>query len=377
MSFWSILKGTIFAVLIFSALIVGLIVVFTPTLGIFVEISFLSFGALVLVFVVLNYVYSKKSVSVKGRSITRNIAVLFVCLVFLGSSVLVGMIVFMPHSHVAVGITYCPYVETPAEIPLSINRFREDGFASIRLTWIGGIEYPTSLKDGNYAFQQTKAFYDSINMNDLDVLLITPSSGSPEFDQYIYWFGQKIKYYQFANEIDLLYWHTGVDGGNNFPYTREEMDTIIQNLKLEVQQNGARQDAQFITTFSAVFPSRVDWLLLGVGVTNGFEQIASHVDAVGYDVYLEQGAVARPFEVSYLRGLTLKPVWITEVGVCTSDDKKQADYIVDTLNYAAKNVVSRVYVQSWVLGDDNNAKFYAIKDRLAEQAIREWIKQNA
>lgn len=379
-SFSSIFKTILLGFLIYGLFIVCMVFFFSSTIGIVIQVSGLFFLGMVVVFALVGYQYTRQpAIPIQGRKITKKPMILIIVAVLITAQIVMGAILIQPNTHVTVGVTWWYDQEKTEDIHSVLQQMQQIGFSALRLPYFGDrIEYPTYNSSGNYLYQETDLLYASLATYKMDALLICPTYATPDFVKYIEHWGEKIAYFQLANELDILYWQTRA-GSTTYPYTREELEAIVQNLKQTIMEAlPPGQTFKTITTFSAVFPARVDLLLPGTG-RNGFEQIGRHVDYVGYDYYLEEGGIIRPIEVNYLRSLTQRHIWITEVGACTFDDQKQANYIVSALDFARRNDVERVYVAYWMKNavpgtDDSVGKFYGINGRLAEQAIQKWIR---
>lgn len=366
---------------IFTYVLLG-IFFFLGFLTVLVSLTFLNIGvelrftiwaivAVSIVFLVVGYFFVGKSYRTvkvgKSKMKLTGFAMIFIILLIIIPLLIVfGSISFPQRTTVAVGIIFEEYRHYSIdEIKSEVERFADIGFSSVKFTWDKEIIYPNNeYPEGNDRYQRTLTLLTEINEHGLDAVVQTPTYLESGFEDYVKEFGGYIGYYQLSNELDSV--HEVVD----YPYvfTYRELETIVTNLKNVI----AEHDDSFKTlvSWSQAFELRADLIALG-GARTGLGEVCSHVDYVGYDVYMAEGKFKLPYSVNLLRSLSQKPLWITEVGA-TADDKEQSDYIVSVLDFARNNNVRRVYIFNW----DTNWLNYGIKGRLAESAVKEWIEQN-
>lgn len=351
----SFIKKTIlaFLLLIFTLVIVATLGHFNMGVGIFVGIQVIIVWALILAF----FWYRRRQTVKLGKTkatFTKSTITILIIACFLLSSMLFGLIRFYRPEKVIVGATY--YIGED-----DLDRLVNTGITSVRIMY-EPISYPTNDKLGDERYYTLLKFFKRAQELGIEIVLQTPVYSSPEFERYVSEFGKFIDYYQLANELDTVH----ILAGAPYPFMETEIITILENLKSSI----SKYDYNFktIATWSVSFEARADLITFG-----GLSRICEHVDIVGYDTYQKEGAMLLPYAINLLRSLTKKPVWITEVGMSTTNQQAQADYIIQTLDFAKKNNIERVYIFTWNI-DWNE---YAIKGKLAEQKVKEWVEKNA
>ena len=142
---------------------------------------------------------------------------------------------------------------------------------------------------------------------------------------------------------------TDDEAGSKF----EEVFAVVERHQLSVQ---------YYTNFGPAFVVR----------TNLPIQFSDKLDFIGFDVFMESFLALSPRMVQLLQKITKKEVVISELGMSTSDDMKQADYIIRGLNLFKSMGLKGCWIVYWNSVDN----VYGIRGRLAEQKVGEWIAQN-
>ena len=263
-----------------------------------------------------------------------------------------GAIKFTSPQPIQVGVDYDYYHLTTDQIEADLSTLKEIGVTSLR------IQYHSDIPDKTLQFLQATA--------GLEVMLMTPTYVDSTFESYLSSYSQYIHVYQLSNELDRV--HTTIPDYNQ-PLTYKELESIVTSLISAIDHYDS--DYETVATFSQAYETRVDLLALG-GTKTGIGAICSHVDYVGYDVYLSEGLTVLPYGVNLLKSLSQKPMWITEVGATTSNEVEQSNYIISVLDFAKRNNIGKVFIFNYNRGWLD----YSIQGTLAEQKLAEWIKNN-
>ncbi len=102
-------------------------------------------------------------------------------------------------------------------------------------------------------------------------------------------------------------------------------------------------------------------------------EISKKLDFVGLDIYMDSFLVLSPHFVQNLQGLTHKDIVITEYGMSTSDSTAQSNFVIKGLNLYKSMGLKGCWLVYWNSAFDN----YGIRGRPTEQAVGNWIPQNA
>ncbi len=258
------------------------------------------------------------------------------------------------HSNFQVGIHYVYEQDELNDIAGQIARIKNLGISVVRVT----LECNPQDSYGNdETNKKTDTLYAATDEKNLDVALVIPNHVDQEkLRYYLDHWGSHLEYIQVLNEPELsASWDAGA------LFTDDEIVTYFEQVYNLVESY--HFSAKLYTNFGAGYILR----------SNVPMELSKHLDFVGLDVYMDAFLVLSPQFVENLHGMTDKDVVITEFGMSTSNSYAQSDYIIRGLNLFKSMGLKSCWIAYWNSEDD----YYGIRDRPAENAIGEWIAENA
>ena len=250
-----------------------------------------------------------------------------------------------------VGVSYVYEQDSYGQIYDEVSHIKEVGFNVIRVNLVCD-----SIDPGAYVNTLTEVFFSAVRELGIKVaLIINNHDRVNNINYYLDRWGSELTYVQVLNEPDVASsWDMGAlftddEAGSKF----EEVYAVVEEHQLSVQ---------YYTNFGPAFLFR----------TNLPIQFSDKLDFIGYDVFMESFLALSPRFVQLLQKITKKEVVISELGMSTSDDVKQADYIIRGLNLFKSMGLRGCWIVYWNSVDN----VYGIRGRLAEQKVGEWIAEN-
>jgi len=250
-----------------------------------------------------------------------------------------------------VGISYVYEQDNVGQIYDEVSHIKDLGFSLIRVNLICDPTDPSC-----YSNTLTNMFFTAAKHFSIKVaLIINNHDSSDSINYYLDMWGSELAYVQVLNEPDVASsWDLGAlftddEAGSRF----EEVYNIVEQHQLSAQR---------YTNFGPAFMVR----------TNLPIQFSEKLDFVGFDVFMESFLSLSPRMIQLLQKITNKEVVIAELGMSSSDDVAQSDYIIRGLNLFKSMGVRGCWIVYW----NSEGSSYGIRGRLAEQKIGEWIAQN-
>jgi hypothetical protein len=292
-----------------------------------------------------------------NRSLIKNLIVITLCVLFLFTQI------FFPYQYYAsadrngtssfqVGIHYVYEQDNESQIYGEVTRIYDLGFKAIRIT----LECdPTDYN--NTQNRKTDIFFSATDNYGLVVALVIRNLESTDkVDYYLNRWGSHIKYIQVMNEPEASSpWAVGA------LFSDDEILTNFDTMYSTVVSH--HLSAQLYTNFGVGYVLR----------TNVPIELSKKLDFVGYDVFMDSFLVLSPHFIQNLHQITNKDVVITEFGMSTSNSQAQSDFIIKGLNLFKSMGLKGCWLVYWNSAFDN----YGIRGRPAEQAVGDWIAQNA
>ena len=125
--------------------------------------------------------------------------------------------------------------------------------------------------------------------------------------------------------------------------------------------NDYNSSIKLYTNFSPAYLIRANLVMFFANIT----------DFLGLDVYMDSGVTFTPFIYNVMQKISNnKSIIISEFGINEKDDTKQANFIVNGLNFFKNLGINEVWLVYW------NGEGYGIGGRLAMTKIQEFIRGN-
>jgi hypothetical protein len=250
-----------------------------------------------------------------------------------------------------VGVSYVYEQDSVMQIYDQVSRIKELGFSVIRVNLVCD-----STNPGAYLNTLTDVFFSAVRELGIKVaLIINNHDRVNNINYYLDRWGSYLTYVQVLNEPDVASsWDMGA------LFTDDEAGSKFDEVYALVEQH--QLSAQYYTNFGPAFLVR----------TNLPIQFSEKLDFIGFDVFMESFLALSPRMILLLQKITKKEIVISEFGMSTSDDTKQADYIIRGLNLFKSMGLRGCWIVYWNSVDN----IYGIRGRLAEQKVGEWIAQN-
>jgi hypothetical protein len=292
-----------------------------------------------------------------NKSLIKNLTVITLCILF------TFVQIFYPYQYYEtahryanslfqVGIHYVYEQDTINQIYGEVTRLHDLGFKAIRITLeCNPLEY-NDLQN-----QKTDAFFSATDNHGLEVALVIQNLESTDkVDYYLDRWGSHLKYVQVMNEPELSStWSVGSI------FTDDEIISNFEHIYSTVEAH--HLSAQLYTNFGVGFILR----------SNVPVELSKKLDFVGLDIFMDSFLVLSPHFIQYLHQITNRDVVITEFGMSTSNSQVQSDFLIRGLNLFKSMGLKGCWLVYWNSQLDN----YGIRDRPAEQAVGDWIAENA
>jgi hypothetical protein len=249
-----------------------------------------------------------------------------------------------------VGVHYVYEQDAVSQIYGEVARIHDLGFKVIRVT----LEYNEFNAESS---ERTDAFYTAARNVGIDVALVIPNHVDVNTTSYyLSRWGSYAAYIQVLNEPESSQsWDVGA------LFTDDEIMTKFDQTYALVEPH--RVHAKLYTNFGAGFTVRSNLPI----------EMGAKLDFVGLDVFMESFLTLSPNFVELLHKMTGKEVVVTEYGMSTGNDTAQSDFIIRGLNLFKSMGLKDCWLAYWNSEYDN----YGIRGRLAEQAVGDWIAENA
>ncbi len=293
------------------------------------------------------------------KSIVKNLIIITLCIIMFFVQI------FFPYTYYAsgnrsgntpfqVGVHYVYEQDPLDQISGEAAEIKSLGINVIRITLEcnPNDQYGTDLTN-----QKTDALFAAIDRYNLEVALVIPNHPDlAKVDYYLNRWGSHLDYIQILNEPELSEsWDVGA------LFTDDEIVTNFQKAYDAVQAH--HLPVKLYTNFGAGYVLR----------SNVPMELSKNLDFVGLDIYMDAFLVLSPHFATNLHAMTNKDVVITEFGMSTSNSLAQSDFIIRGLNLFKSMGLKGCWIAYWNSAED----YYGIRDRPAEQAVGEWIAQNA
>ncbi|MGE5574915.1 MAG: hypothetical protein ACM3UL_02155 [Ignavibacteria bacterium] len=275
---------------------------------------------------------------------------------------LVFVQIFFPYQYYAsakkdaspfqVGVHYVYEQDELDQIYSQVSKIHELGFTAIRIT----LECdPTDYN--HIQNQKTDMFFTGTDNFGIAVALVIKNLDScDKVDFYLNRWGSHLKYIQVMNEPEASStWSVGSI------FTDDEILTNFETLYNTVSAHHLA--VQLYTNFGIGYVLR----------SNVPIELSEKLDFVGFDIFMDSFLVLSPHFIQNLQKITNKDVVITEFGMSTSDSQAQSDFIIKGLDLFRNMGLKGCWLVYWNSALDN----YGIRGRAAEQAVGEWIANNA
>jgi hypothetical protein len=256
------------------------------------------------------------------------------------------------NSNFQVGIHYVFELDDIDTIASEVNRIHNLGFKVIRITLECNPNDYNDLQN-----RKNDVFFSATDSCGIAVALVVPNLDTPDkIDYYLTRWGSHLAYVQVMNEPELSStWSVGA------LFTDDEITSKFDIFYNTVQSHSL--SAKLYTNFGIGYLIR----------SNVPIELSKKLDFVGLDIFMDSFLVLSPLVVQNLQKITDKDVVITEFGMSTTDSASQTNYIIKGLNLFKSMGLSGCWLVYW-----NNAyDSYGIRDKSTEQAVGEWIAQNA
>ena len=244
-----------------------------------------------------------------------------------------------------------------ADIYRDLQSINETGFKTIKIhldcdtiNYFGGPNNDTDL-----FYRIVKEYYN------FKITVIVWYDDLDKLDYYLERWGKYVTYIQVLNEPD-------VSSAWTLPgavYIDEEIYTLTETIVQKVRAYNSS-----IGLYTNLTPG----ILLRSNLPGFFSNIT---DFLGLDIYMDSGLRFSPFIYSSMKKLSNnKEIIISEFGICDNDDTRQADYIIEGLNFFKNYGIKECWLMCWGGQGSWVGEGYNIGGRLAQQRIKEWIQQN-
>ena len=300
--------------------------------------------------------FAQGFVNFTNRSLIKNLIIIAL------SIVLVFTLLFFPYQQYSsaegkasgfeVGIHYVFEQDDVETIYSQVARIHDLGFKTIRITMECD---PTDYM--NIQNRQNNQFFVAANSFGMKVALVIKHTNTFEkVDYYLNRWGDYLSYIQVFNEPEFCTtWSVSAMFSD---------DEIISKFDLMHDTIAAHNlPVQYYTNFGIVYLLRSNIPL----------DLSKKLDFVGLDIFMDSFLELSPHLAKNLHEITGKDVVITEFGMSTRDEQTQTDFLIKGLNLFKNMGLRGCWLVYWNSAYDQ----YGIRDRLAEQAVKEWIGQNA
>ena len=294
-----------------------------------------------------------------SKSMVKNLIIITCCLLFFFVQI------FFPYTYYSsanrnsnsdfqVGVHYVYEQDQLDQIYGQVAEIKNLGIKVIRITLECNPDDPYGNDPTN---QKTNRLYEATDQLNLDVALVLKNHDeNGKINYYLDRWGSHLEYIQVLNEPELsASWDVGA------LFTDDEIISNFEKVYSAVESH--HLSAKLYTNFGAGYVLR----------SNVPIELSKKLDFVGLDVYMDAFLVLAPHFVENLHGMTNRDVVITEFGMSTSNSLAQSDFIVKGLNLFKSMGLKGCWIAYWNSAED----YYGIRDRPAEQAVGEWIAQNA
>jgi len=256
------------------------------------------------------------------------------------------------NSNFQVGIHYVYEQDAIDTIASEVNRIHNLGFKVIRITLECNPNDYNDLQN-----RKNDVFFSATDSCGIAVALVVPNLDTPDkIDYYLTRWGSHLAYVQVMNEPELSStWSVGA------LFTDDEITSKFDIFYNTVQSHSL--SAKLYTNFGIGYLIR----------SNVAIELSKKLDFVGLDIFMDSFLVLSPLVVQNLQKITDKNVVITEFGMSTTDSASQTNYIIKGLNLFKSMGLSGCWLVYWNSAYDS----YGIRDKSTEQAVAEWIAQNA
>ena len=290
-----------------------------------------------------------------NRSLIKNLIVITLCVMFFFVQV------FFPFQYHAsaqrnnsdfqVGIHYVYEQDDLNQIYGEVARIHELGFKVIRIT--------LECDPGDYRHLQnrkTDTFSATDSFGLAVALVIKNLDGTDKVDYYLNRWGGHLKYIQIFNEPELSStWSLGA------MFTDDEITSKFNIMYNTVKSHDL--PVEYYTNFGIGYILR----------SNIPMELSEKLDFVGLDVFMDAFLVLSPHFIQNLQKITDRNVVITEFGMSTTNHQAQSDFVIKGLNLFKNMGLTGCWVVYWNSAYDS----YGIRGTPTENAVGEWIAQNA
>lgn len=292
-----------------------------------------------------------------NKSLIKNLIIITLCILF------IFVQIFFPYQYFAsenknansqfqVGIHYVYEQDNEAQIYGEITRIHDLGFKVIRIT------LECNPYDYNHTQnRKTDVFFSATDNYGLAVSLVIQNLDlTDRVNYYLDRWGSYLNYIQVMNEPESSStWSVGSI------FSDDEIITNFEQMYQNVQAHHI--SAQLYTNFGIGYILR----------SNVPIELSKNLDFVGFDVFMDSFLVLSPHFIQNLQQITHKDVVITEFGMSTSNSQAQSDFLIKGLNLFKNMGIKGCWLVYWNSAFDN----YGIRGRPAEQAVGDWIAENA
>ncbi len=291
-----------------------------------------------------------------NKSLIKNLIIITLCIMFFFVQI------FYPYQYYAaaqrtdspfqVGVHYVYEQDDEFQIYDQVRRIHDLGITAIRITLECDTTDYTHLQN-----RKTDAFFRATDEFGIQVALVIKNlDDTIKVDYYLNRWGSHLAYIQVFNEPELSStWSVGA------VFTDDEITS-----KFDIMYNivvAHHLPAKLYTNFGIGYILR----------SNVPIELSKKLDFVGLDIFMDSFLVLSPHFIKNLQTITNRDVVITEFGMSTSNDQAQTEYILKGLNLFKSMGLTGCWLVYWNSQGDN----YGIRDRSTEQAIGEWIANNA
>lgn len=268
------------------------------------------------------------------------------------------MYIYKTDNKLVVGVTYWYNLDGEGEIFDNVRRIKELGIKVIRVPLYCN---PNSLFSAEN--NRTERFYYAVEyFGGLNVSLMIHHTATEEYLRfYLEHWRQHLSYIQILNEPEVTSsWAEGAyylddEIVNKFMFFKNITDEYDLNVK-------------YYVNFSPLFVARSNLVTL----------LGSQVDFLGYDSYMSSVFFLNPRFIEVLRKISGKDVIVTEFGSASQNENEQADFILNNLEMFKNMGIEQAWIFSWN-GENGDPSYsgYAIRNKLAEEKVAEWIERNS
>lgn len=339
------IRMLLLAIAVFFGVLLGVIFVFSRSVGISVSIPFVFLIVVIIAMGITIMFYESK----KKRKFHIIYFYALTSIFVITGATLTGMIRIYPKTTVEVGIHY-PF-----------RYFDEDTiYGDIQAISRYGIKYLRIDYDPNW--RNSKNTEIVLNVSKKVGLKVTVRVWTYTISkEYVEKFVGYVDLWQILNEADVAGWSP-----NGAPMMSDEVIKIMQD-EIEVIRS-VDSNAKFLATFTMIFSIRI--------VDNLVPRAGQLVNYVGLDTYQAQGQTLTPTMINLLRSATQRETWLTEIGSLSDNLQEKEDYIFWGLNFAKTNGVPRVYLFQYAPKHDSlsiGEDWYNVPETTLEK-IKVWIQ---